>query len=294
MCNSWNLNYKSFRKSRVFKFIVSFADFVSNFSSVWFRFLCFLQVEWVGICLEPWNFSEKSHALHSIQAVHSYFYSFNTLHFIGHCRNRNMELWRYNRWFNVLSFCTPCTSDCNLILILDIGPSNWPGFCQTGKSQSPINIDTSAVSEKRIPSDPFIFRGYNRAPKSSQLLNNGHSIKLSFKELKKAQNLPSVISTMLTKYYRSILTIEQISDHWRRFKRQIHIFPVTFPLGRAKSLGRFRTHYWWSKTLCVWSKVLSLLQVSSSIFSSMSFHWSFILSTLRNLQTIQTRIAWPF
>ena len=78
----------------------------------------------------------------------------------------------------------------------DIGPSNWPGTCQTGKSQSPINIDTSSVSEKRIPRDPFIFRGYNRAPKSSQLLNNGHSVKLSFKELKKAQNLPSVIFTI--------------------------------------------------------------------------------------------------
>lgn len=57
----------------------------------------------------------------------------------------------------------------------------WPEICQSGKKQSPINIDTSKVQEETNV-DPFVLSGYKKRiyGEMSVLQNNGHTIKFGF------------------------------------------------------------------------------------------------------------------
>ena len=59
---------------------------------------------------------------------------------------------------------------------------NWPGICQSGRKQSPINIDTAKTQRVEEPIDPFVFKGYNKRMfgEMSVLKNNGHTIKFGF------------------------------------------------------------------------------------------------------------------
>jgi carbonic anhydrase len=70
-----------------------------------------------------------------------------------------------------------------------LGPSNWPGQCSGGKSQSPIDI----LSEKssKVEMEPFVFRGYKDTVKRANLANNGHTVEMSL-ELHKSQPAPTV------------------------------------------------------------------------------------------------------
>ena len=69
------------------------------------------------------------------------------------------------------------------------GPTNWQGYCQTGKSQSPIDIQTRKLEEKTF--QPFIFKGYDKLPQKLKLTNNGHSVKAELEE-SHGQIVPSV------------------------------------------------------------------------------------------------------
>ena len=69
------------------------------------------------------------------------------------------------------------------------GPTNWQGYCQTGKSQSPIDIQTRKLEEKTF--QPFIFKGYDKLPKKLKLTNNGHTVQANLEE-SHGQIVPSV------------------------------------------------------------------------------------------------------
>lgn len=51
-------------------------------------------------------------------------------------------------------------------------PADWPGLCNTGHLQSPINIQTDEVSPSEFP--PFFFENYEHSYHMT-LSNNGHS-----------------------------------------------------------------------------------------------------------------------
>jgi len=54
--------------------------------------------------------------------------------------------------------------------------TGWDGPCQGGKSQSPINFNTSKM--KKATFEDFKFVGYDRNTKNDTLVNDGHSVKM--------------------------------------------------------------------------------------------------------------------
>lgn len=64
------------------------------------------------------------------------------------------------------------------ISILFSGPAHWGGDCNSGSSQSPINIniDTSST-QTDLSLGHFTFTNYDQANKLSIVKNNGHTSK---------------------------------------------------------------------------------------------------------------------
>ena len=59
------------------------------------------------------------------------------------------------------------------------GPNQWPGICNTGTLQSPIDINSQNAT--KIEEKPFIFHGYDiLTPKNTKLENNGHTVQITF------------------------------------------------------------------------------------------------------------------
>ncbi|XP_068680108.1 carbonic anhydrase 1-like [Montipora foliosa] len=60
------------------------------------------------------------------------------------------------------------------------GPDNWDGVCQSGKKQSPIDIDTSTVTYDSALGD-FTLSNYDTKPSENfTIANTNHSLKVSF------------------------------------------------------------------------------------------------------------------
>ena len=70
----------------------------------------------------------------------------------------------------------------------NIKTMSWPGVCQTGEKQSPINIDTSRVRKKNNV-DPFVLNGYGKRffGDMSILRNNGRTIMFGYYENENAR-----------------------------------------------------------------------------------------------------------
>ena len=61
-------------------------------------------------------------------------------------------------------------------------PEKWPGVCQTGSAQSPINI-AEVDLEEVDDYEPFIFHGYDTMPcDTSMVKNDGHSVVMDYSE----------------------------------------------------------------------------------------------------------------
>ena len=61
-----------------------------------------------------------------------------------------------------------------------LGPANWIGVCQTGRSQSPIDIPS--INLQQETEKPFIFHGYDSSAlrKKGTLFNaGGHTLQLN-------------------------------------------------------------------------------------------------------------------
>jgi carbonic anhydrase len=87
------------------------------------------------------------------------------------------------------------------------GPSNWPGQCSDGQSQSPIDI--SSEKSSKVEMEPFVFRGYKDTAKRANLANNGHTVAMSL-ELHKSQPAPTIYGGGLPGKY----TFAQFHFHW--------------------------------------------------------------------------------
>ena len=68
------------------------------------------------------------------------------------------------------------------------GPAAWDGPCQTGRSQSPINLQPEEAERGSFP--PWQLRHYESLLKKAEVENNGHTLQLS--PSKKEKKLPSV------------------------------------------------------------------------------------------------------
>ena len=53
---------------------------------------------------------------------------------------------------------------------------SWPGLCETGKTQSPIDFDTSKM--KKATYEDFTFVGYDRVTKKDNFVNNAHTVQM--------------------------------------------------------------------------------------------------------------------
>merc|ERR1711862_324949 len=60
-------------------------------------------------------------------------------------------------------------------------PEKWPGMCQTGRSQSPIDI-TEKNLRKVDDFEPFVFHGFDLTPDTAVLKNDGHTAAMDFSE----------------------------------------------------------------------------------------------------------------
>ena len=66
--------------------------------------------------------------------------------------------------------------------------SQWPGTCQTGERQSPINIDTSKTDKRRILGESLIVHGYQKNL-AADLKNNGHTISVTIRDPAALKNI---------------------------------------------------------------------------------------------------------
>ena len=64
--------------------------------------------------------------------------------------------------------------------MLSVGPSNWGGVCNTGRRQSPVNIDTEA-SYPFNNAFPFKFTGYNRRAELMRYENVDKTLKVTIR-----------------------------------------------------------------------------------------------------------------
>jgi len=86
------------------------------------------------------------------------------------------------------------------------GPDHWGQTCNTGDKQSPINIPNTGL-EKSIMSS-LEFKNYDVSAESMELVNNGHTIKLVFKQA--SAGPPLMSGGGLGSEYR----LAQIHFHW--------------------------------------------------------------------------------
>jgi len=89
----------------------------------------------------------------------------------------------------------------------DDGPDHWGMECGTGTRQSPINLPREGL--ERVTLAPLKLENYELAPESMQLINNGHTAKISFKLFNETK-APRVSGGGLAHKYR----LAQIHFHW--------------------------------------------------------------------------------
>ena len=59
--------------------------------------------------------------------------------------------------------------------------NHWPGTCQTGEYQSPINIDSYKSDKRRLLGKSLIVHGYQKNL-AAELRNNGHTISINLRD----------------------------------------------------------------------------------------------------------------
>lgn len=90
-------------------------------------------------------------------------------------------------------------------IFLVTGPSKWGGDCQTGKKQTPIDIESIKTTWKKDLGTPTL-TNYNEMPNVNfTATNNGHTLTISFPE-----DVYNVSGIGLTGVYTTV----QFHLHW--------------------------------------------------------------------------------
>lgn len=58
------------------------------------------------------------------------------------------------------------------------GPDHWPGVCNAGQYQSPIDIPK--YGHEKVHMEPFVFENYDYTAKGVRLENKPNTVKLEF------------------------------------------------------------------------------------------------------------------
>ncbi|KAJ9596926.1 hypothetical protein L9F63_012051 [Diploptera punctata] len=117
------------------------------------------------------------------------------------------------------------------------GPEDWPGMCQTGTRQSPIDLDP----EITVPGtfEPLVLLHYDRKANAS-ITNNGHTVKLTLDQpceiVMAAGGLPGVYQ------------LDQIHFHWKsehtfrgkRWSLEMHIVHHNIKYPSLTEAGKHR------------------------------------------------------
>ena len=86
-----------------------------------------------------------------------------------------------------------------------IGPANWGGVCQTGKKQTPIDINSANTTWKK-DFDALVLRNYSSTPNVNFIAgNNGHAFSMSFPD-----GTYTVTGAGITDVYHTV----QFHLHW--------------------------------------------------------------------------------
>lgn len=99
-------------------------------------------------------------------------------------------------------------------------PENWGGSCDTGRRQSPIDVNHKAAVKGAYPE--FVFVNYDQPMRNASLVNNGHTIQVDVDEVQ-----ASVYGGGLRNKY----ILEQFHFHWssehtlddQRYALEVHL-----------------------------------------------------------------------
>lgn len=99
-------------------------------------------------------------------------------------------------------------------------PQHWGGSCDTGRRQSPIDLNMKAAVKGAYPL--FVFDNYDQPMRNASLVNNGHTIQVSAGEVS-----ASVYGGGLSNKY----ILEQFHFHWssehtiadQRYALEVHL-----------------------------------------------------------------------
>lgn len=87
-----------------------------------------------------------------------------------------------------------------------VGPAHWQGLCQTGQSQSPVNIQPQEAEDASFPK--WKLKHYEAVLKTAEVTNNGHTLQLS--PSRKEKHIPSLSGGGLEGKY----ILAQFHLHW--------------------------------------------------------------------------------
>lgn len=99
-------------------------------------------------------------------------------------------------------------------------PEHWGGNCDTGRRQSPIDLNMKAAVKGAYP--PFVFDNYDQQMNNASLVNNGHTIQVNAGDVS-----ASVYGGGLSSKY----ILEQFHFHWssehtiadQRYALEVHL-----------------------------------------------------------------------
>lgn len=99
-------------------------------------------------------------------------------------------------------------------------PEHWGGSCDTGRRQSPIDVNYKAAVKGAYPE--FVFVNYDQPLRNASLVNNGHTIQV---------NVDEVSASIYGGGLRSKYILEQFHFHWssehtvsdQRYALEVHL-----------------------------------------------------------------------
>lgn len=99
-------------------------------------------------------------------------------------------------------------------------PEHWGGSCDTGRRQSPIDVNYKAAVKGAYP--VFVFVNYDQTMRNASLVNNGHTIQV---------NVDDVSASVYGGGLRSKYILEQFHFHWssehtvsdQRYALEVHL-----------------------------------------------------------------------
>ena len=116
-------------------------------------------------------------------------------------RSHRLDMCKRRRCYLIVGLCGHSLSR----IFLVTGPKKWGGVCQTGKKQTPIDIESLQTTWKKDFGSPTLTNYDSMANVNFTAKNNGHSLTISFPD-----DVYNVSGIGLTDVYTTV----QFHLHW--------------------------------------------------------------------------------